>query len=96
MRRENTRPIGEVLSEYIDAFRLKGKLAEVTILNSWEEVVGQNIASKTKDLRISNRILYVKIQSSILRQELMMIRSEIVKRLNEKAGSDVIQEIVLF
>ena len=95
MRRENTRPIGEVLSEYIEAFRLKGKLAEVTLLNSWADIVGDNIASKTKDLNISNRVLYVKIQSSILRQELMMIRSEIVKRLNEKAGSEVIREIVL-
>ncbi len=96
MRRSNTRPIGEVLSEYIDAFRLKGKLAEVALLHSWEEVVGGNIASRTKDLKISNQVLYVKIESSILRQELMMIRSEVVKRLNEKAGSEVIKEIVLF
>lgn len=96
MRRQNERPIGEVLSEYIDAFRLKGKLAEVSVLNSWADVVGNNIASKTKDLRISNKVLYVKIQSSILRQELMMIRTEIVKRLNEKAGAEVINEMVLF
>lgn len=96
MRRSNTRPIDEVLSEYVEAFRLKGKLSEVTILNSWAEVVGGNIASRTKDLKISNQTLYVKIESSILKQELMMIRSEIVKRLNEKAGSEVIKEMILF
>jgi hypothetical protein len=96
MRRDNTRPIGEVLSEYIDAFRLKGKLAEVALLNSWADVVGGNIASRTKDLKISNATLYVKIDSSILKQELMMIRGEVVKRLNEKAGLEVIRDLVFF
>ena len=96
MRRNNTRPIGEVLSEYVEAFKLKGKLSEIALLKAWPDVVGENISRHTKDLKIQNKILYVKIQSSIIRQELMMIRNELVKRLNEKAGEIVVNEMVLY
>lgn len=96
MRRNNTRSISEVINEYVEAYKLKGKLSEVTLIKSWPEVVGEKIAAKTIELRIQHRKLFVKIHSSILRQELMMIRTELVKRLNEKAGESVIDEMVLF
>ncbi|MBI5540499.1 MAG: DUF721 domain-containing protein [Bacteroidia bacterium] len=96
MRRNNTRSISEVISEYVEAYKLKGKISEITLIKSWPEIVGEKIAAKTIELRIQHRKLFVKIHSSILRQELMMIRTELVKRLNEKAGESVIDEMVLF
>lgn len=94
MRRENTRTLGEVIGEFKEAYRLDSKLAEVAALKAWKDVVGGNIAKRTKELRISSGILYVKIESSIIKQELMMIRTEIVKRLNKAAGADVISRLV--
>lgn len=96
MRRNNTRSISEVISEYVEAYKLKGKLSEITLIKSWPEVVGEKIAAKTLELKIQHRKLFVKIHSSILRQELIMIRTELVKRLNDKAGESVIDEMVLF
>jgi hypothetical protein len=96
MRRSNIRSISEVISEYVEAYKLKGKLSEITLIKSWPEVVGDKIAAKTLELKIQHRKLFVKIHSSILRQELMMIRTELVKRLNDKAGESVIDEMVLF
>lgn len=96
MRRANTRTISEVLKEYVEAFKLQGKLGEVKIINGWPDVVGERIAARTKEIKIFNRKLYVKIQSSIIRQELFMIRTELVKRLNEKAGDNVIDDLAFF
>ena len=96
MRRNNTRSISEVISGYVEAFRLKGKLSEVKLINSWSEIIGEKIAKRTLELKIQNRKLFVKIQSSIIRQELMMIRTELVKRLNAKAGESVIDEMILY
>lgn len=96
MRRENTRSIAEVLKEYVEAFKLKGKLSEVKLINAWPEIVGEKIAARTLEIKIFNKKLYVKIQSSIIRQELFMIRTELVKRLNEKAGEKVIDDLAFF
>ena len=53
------------------------------------------MARVTKNIYIKDRTLFVQLGSSVVRSELMMIRDEIMKRLNERAGKDVIDKIVL-
>ncbi len=63
-------------------------------MQAWPEVVGQGIATYTSDLQIRNRILYVRLKSSVLRQELMLNRRQLAYRLNEFIGAQVIENIV--
>jgi len=39
--------------------------------------------------------LYVHLKSSVLRSELMMHRSKIVKAINTQVGAEVIKDVVL-
>ena len=84
----------EVIEELLKVYRLDTKLEEVGLINSWERVVGKMIANHTLDLKIINRVLHVKVDSSALRHELHMERSKIAKKLNKKVGKKVIDEIV--
>ncbi len=95
MRKSNTEKLSEVLRQFVEQNRLKPKLAEVDIVQSWEELMGKTIASYTEDLRIQNGTLFIKLSSPILRNELLMMREQIKMRLNEHAGADLIQQIVL-
>jgi hypothetical protein len=52
------------------------------------------VAYFTQQIYIKNQSLYVHLTSPILRQELMMTRETLVHRLNEKAGAQVITDIV--
>jgi len=74
---------------------LSGKLNEIGIINSWEETVGKAIASRTSNLYIKDNVLYVHLNSSVVRNELLMLRQALMEKLNEKAGAEVIKEIVL-
>jgi hypothetical protein len=51
------------------------------------------IARETTHLYIKNRILYVKLNSPALRQELGYARAKLIKLLNKAAGSEVIGDI---
>jgi len=53
------------------------------------------VAKNTRNLYIRNRILYVRVNSSALRNELHYARSRILKALNKEAGANVIDEIVI-
>lgn len=66
---------------------------EYRLLNSWEEVMGQGIARFTADKYIKNQILFVRLTSPVVKNELMMGRKNIVRRLNEKVGAQVIADI---
>jgi len=85
----------EVIEELLKVYQLDVKLDDVDLINSWEKVVGKMIANHTENLKVVNRVLYVKVDSSALRHELHMERSKIMKKLNKKAGKNVIDEIVL-
>ena len=74
---------------------LEEKLAEVRAVRAWEELLGKTVARYTKNLHVKNKTLFVSLSSSIVRNEIMMIRDELIKRLNEKAGRKIIDKIVV-
>lgn len=94
MKIPSDRPIGEVIRELIETYRLEGKLNEVKAIHSWEKVVGEMIARHTKDLYIKNGRLFVRIDSPALKNELSYSRTVIADKLNEEAGSKVIEEVI--
>jgi predicted nucleic acid-binding Zn ribbon protein len=74
---------------------LGGKLNEIAVINSWEEIVGKAISSRTTKIFIKDHILYVHLNSSVVRNELLMLREALREKLNKNAGSEVIIDIVL-
>ena len=95
MRRKNTQALGEVIQKYMEAMDIDGKLKEVRLIKSWESVVGKMISNKTNKLFIKDKKLFVYLNSSIARNELSMIKDDLVTRLNQQAGEEVIEDIVL-
>lgn len=94
MRRSNTQSLADVLREYISTMKMDRKLKEVDLVQSWESVMGKTIARYTRNVYLSKGILYVEINSSVVKNELVMMREDIRIRLNEKAGEELISRIV--
>lgn len=95
MRRSKTISLAEAVRDYIKEMNLGDKLSEVSVINSWEETVGKAISSRTTKIYIKDHVLYVHLNSSVVRNELLMLREVLREKLNQKAGSEVIKEIVL-
>jgi predicted nucleic acid-binding Zn ribbon protein len=94
MRRSKTISLAEAIKDYINEMNFGEKLNEAGVLNSWEEVVGKAISSRTSKIYIKDHVLHVHLNSSVVRSELLMLREELRKKLNEKAGNEVIKDIV--
>jgi hypothetical protein len=95
MRRSKTISLAEAVNDYIREMNLGGKLSEVAVINSWEEIVGKAISSRTTKIFIKDHVLFVHLNSSVVRNELFMLREALKEQLNKKAGSEVIKDIVL-
>lgn len=94
MRRSNTQSLSEVLRDYVKGTSIEKKLKEVDIVQSWEEMLGKTIAHYTKNVTLKSKILFVEITSSVVKNELFMMREEIRRKLNEKAGEEMIDKII--
>ena len=57
--------------------------------------MGKVIAKRTKSVYIKDKTLFVFLNSSVLRNELMMMRQEIIDTLNKRVGENVIDDIRL-
>lgn len=95
MRRSRTISLAEAVRDYLREMKLEDGLTEINLINSWEDVVGKAISLRTTRIYIKDHILYVHLSSSVVRNELMMLREALRQKLNERAGSEVIKEIVL-
>ena len=95
MRRSKTITLADAIKDYITEMNLGEKLGETAVINSWEEIVGRAISSRTSKIYIKGHVLYIHLSSSVVRNELMMLRESLRDKLNEKAGKEVIRDIVL-
>ncbi|GAB7086817.1 DciA family protein [Marinifilum fragile] len=95
MRRSNTQKIDELIKEVLKESKLDVKLKEYELVNSWEKVIGKTVANATTDIYIRNRRLFVAVRSSVIRNELMIIRDGLVKALNREVQANIIDDIVV-
>ncbi|MFD1628795.1 DUF721 domain-containing protein [Pseudopedobacter beijingensis] len=94
MSRTNDKTLKEALEQMLKAYRIKNKYDETYAVSAWEEVVGKAVANRTKEIYIRDKKLFVRIESSVIKNQLVIMRDQIIGSLNEKAGAVVVQEIV--
>jgi predicted nucleic acid-binding Zn ribbon protein len=92
-RTSNESTLGDLISKLMKAYQLDGKLKEIDVTSKWEEMMGRAVAFRTKKISIRNKILYLEIDSSVMREELQYGKTVIIERVNEFAGFEMIRDV---
>lgn len=93
MERKNSERLGTVMAQYLAQSGLQSLLNEYRVVQAWEKVTGHAVALRTRDVGIRNGKLHVRITSAAMRSDLMMRRTDLVRKLNAEAGAQVITDI---
>ena len=96
MFRREVKSVAYVLQQLLREEGLETPLQQKRLIDSWETVTGRIVARYTTEKFIQNQTLYVKIVNPALRQDLAMMRQQLVKRLNEQVGSFIISDIKVY
>ncbi len=94
MKRGETKSIAELVRVMCREEGLETPLNEYRLIKAWSQVLGSAVQAYTKNLYIYNQVLYVTVTSSVLRQELLMNRKSLMRKLNEHVKAQVITDIV--
>ena len=92
---ENNLKIDSLIKFFIKENNLENGLENVKIKDMWHELMKNGVANYTTDINLKNGTLYIKLKSSVLREELSYGKEKIVKLLNEKLKKNLIKKIVL-
>lgn len=95
MSRTNDKPLKEAIEQMLKVYKLKRRFDETSLIAAWPDLIGTAIANRTKTIYIRDRKLYLRVESSVIKNELLMMRSQIIEKMNERAGDTVIDELIL-
>ncbi len=95
MKRVREQTLGTILRQYLREEGLETPLNEHRVVSCWSEVMGEVVARYTTSVQVRGGILYVSLTNPALRQNLMMMRSKIVQKLNAHVGAQVLQNVVI-
>lgn len=88
------KPIGSLINQFLRQQGLEAPLQEYRLLAAWGEVAGLEVERVTRKLFVRNQTLVVELSSPVIRSEMMMRRRDLVRMLNDKAGTQVITDIM--
>lgn len=94
MRKPNDITLKEGIGKLLHVYRLKGKFDETSVIAYWPELMGKAVANRTTQIYIAQKKLFIRLESSVVRNELLMVRAGIIQKINERAGAEVITDIV--
>ena len=94
MRKANDKSIKEAIAQMLNVYKIKRRFDETAIIALWPQLVGKPVANRTKEIFISDKKLFLRIESSVVRNELMLMKTLIVNKINEAAANEIVNELI--
>ncbi|MGZ3754737.1 MAG: DUF721 domain-containing protein [Mucilaginibacter sp.] len=92
--RTNDKSLKDAIEQMLQVYKLKRRFDETGVIASWPQLVGKSVANRTKELFIHDKKLFLRIESSVIKNELVMMRNQIINKINEDAKTILIEDIV--
>ena len=94
MRKANDKSLKEAIEQMMQVYKIKRKFDETGIIAAWPRIVGKPVANRTKELFIRDKKLFLRIESSVIKNELVMMRGQIIDKINDEAKGILVEEII--
>tara|TARA_B100001939_G_C16903737_1_gene601254 strand:+ start:880 stop:1170 length:291 start_codon:yes stop_codon:yes gene_type:complete len=95
MRRNNINTIAEVIKKLMRNNKLSKRFDDLNVLDVWNNIIGKDLEKYIKSTKLVDDKLYVKLRSSIVRNEISYKKTQLIQRINKKLKKDVIKDIIL-
>ena len=87
--------IGDALKQFVQGSKLKNGIRAAQIEEVWLEIMGVTIAKYTDKIYIFDQKLFIQTSVGPLKNELGFQKQQIIERVNEKMGENIITDVVI-
>ena len=92
---ENYKPLKAAIDKLLEVYKIDKKFHEIEVKKAYKSLMGNMISAKTEDLWLKKGVLHIRLNSSVLRQELSMNKTKIADMINDKIGEQLIKDVVI-
>lgn len=82
-----------LIHQTIESKGWQDKLDETRIPQIWSNIVGENVSSVLKVIKVDKGILFVRTESSTWSVELKLRTEQVIEKINKELGNKLISEI---
>ncbi len=86
--------INDVVEAFFKDKKMTTRYYETMVIAYWGKIVGRAIEKYTQMVDVKNGVLYVKISSPALVNELSMNRSQLIKLVNTEVEKKVVHKVI--
>ncbi|NLJ06354.1 MAG: DUF721 domain-containing protein [Sphingobacteriales bacterium] len=83
----------EAINKFIEHYNLRIKFDERRITEHWQEIAGELIYRHTTNLFIKENVLFIEVNSSVVKQELIFLKARLKTVINRFLGQEIIKDI---
>lgn len=87
--------MGDILQEFFERPYIAARVAEGKLEDTWRKIVGDHIADMTSELRFERGILHVKVESSLIKQELFYQREALKEEINRVSKVRLVGSVII-
>ena len=86
-------PLGTILQQALKASRIDVDLDACKLWQYWKDIVGPAVAENAQPEAIKGKSLLVNVSSAPWMQQLQFLKPELIEKLNETLGKEIVGEI---
>ena len=88
----NSSSLTDALVSYLRESGLEQSVLEVQVEKVWPQVMGDIVTKLTRSVEVKDGMMIVRVNSAALKTQLFENRFELVRKLNEAVGAEVIKD----
>ena len=92
-KRGELKNISKVIEEVFSQKQIRIGIDNIKVQDAWKKTMGKNIQKYTFKVVQRKGTLYVKLKSSVLKEELKYEKHKVIKLINNELGKEYIKDI---
>ena len=94
MKNKKVDSIKTILGRFIKDQNFEENLNKLEILNKLDIILGKSLNKYVKEKYFSKGIIYLKLSSSVLRNELSYKKQELIDNINKHMSEKIVEDII--
>jgi len=94
-RDNDTHKLKDLIPQMLQENKLKKGMDQIYVKEAWAKVMGKGVMNYTESVSLKNNMIFVKLTSSTLREELEYGKDKISKMMNDALPNVTIKSIKL-
>lgn len=85
--------LSQILNDVINKYELNEIVEKNLLIEKFKEVVGEQIAKQVEFKNFEKGILTIEVESSSWKNEIFLLREQIIEKINNAFGKQIVKEL---